>query len=381
MPFATESRHRIDSIDYLRGLLALGVMLYHYQSWSGVSAPAPLESFLMKSGIYAVLSFYIISGISFGYVYGSMTIDRSAMAEFWTKRFFRLAPLYWLAMLGMMGLFVVYTLRGVNPSWPSMAELAANLTLTFGVIDPGLYMVIGGWSIGNEMAYYVMFPVVLLALRHSFRAYLGVLGLSVGCALVFSLYLLDDARTLSEQWTTYINPLSHLYLFVAGVGIAPLLNRFGRLSPGVGYAASALLIACYALLPIGVDQISIVTGIPWVAFSAICVCLCAVVYLTPMQLPPRVHHPLAWLGQASYSVYLLHPLVYRWIVPAFGLAGIESVPVAALFAIPITLAVAHVVYRRLEVPMVEVGRKSAIRLGAIARMTLPVHVRTDGVES
>jgi exopolysaccharide production protein ExoZ len=58
---------RLESLDYLRGLMAVSVMAFHYVSWSFVKPGA--DSLLGKLGIYAVSIFYILSGVSLSFVY------------------------------------------------------------------------------------------------------------------------------------------------------------------------------------------------------------------------------------------------------------------------------------------------------------------------
>lgn len=54
--------HRIDSLDYLRGIMALLIMLYHYYSWiySGFDS----SEFMGRIGVYGVSIFYILSGLT-----------------------------------------------------------------------------------------------------------------------------------------------------------------------------------------------------------------------------------------------------------------------------------------------------------------------------
>lgn len=65
--------NRVESLDYLRGLMALSVVIYHYISWSmstGSSVDVIGSQFILgKLGIYAVSIFYILSGVSLAYIY------------------------------------------------------------------------------------------------------------------------------------------------------------------------------------------------------------------------------------------------------------------------------------------------------------------------
>jgi peptidoglycan/LPS O-acetylase OafA/YrhL len=143
---------------------------------------------------------------------------------------------------------------------------------------------------------------------------------------------------------------------VAGVAVASIPARW-RMSPRAGAAAFAAFALAFALLPLGGDTIRIVTGWQRVAYSAVCIGLCAVAYLSPLHLPRWLHAPLGFLGQSSYSVYLLHPIVFSATAAALAVVGLALPPV--LLALPATLVVSSLAYRWLEEPMVQVGKRRA----------------------
>uniref|UniRef100_UPI0023F351EA acyltransferase family protein n=1 Tax=Enterobacter oligotrophicus TaxID=2478464 RepID=UPI0023F351EA len=90
---------RIQSIDYLRGLMSLSIVFYHFTTsftnW-GLNDSGAL---LGRLGIYAVSAFYIISGMA---LYLAHRNDKWSIASYFSfiaRRFLRLAPIYWLAIL------------------------------------------------------------------------------------------------------------------------------------------------------------------------------------------------------------------------------------------------------------------------------------------
>ena len=58
---------RLSSLDYLRGLAAFGVMVFHYSMWNFGLFKA--EDFLGRVGLYGVAIFYVLSGITLYHVY------------------------------------------------------------------------------------------------------------------------------------------------------------------------------------------------------------------------------------------------------------------------------------------------------------------------
>ena len=348
---------RIEPLDYLRGVLAFSVLLYHFVVWSGLTLPELVHGVVYRTGVYAVLMFYVISGTSFGYVYRRMSLDAGSLGSFWIKRYFRLAPLYWFALAAGLAL-----LAALSGELPSVRDVLLNVSLTFGVVDPAAYLVTGGWSIGNEMAYYVFFPFALLATRRSGPWFALVLAGSVLLGAAYAFSWLTPAEPLDEQWATYIEPGSHLFYFVAGVALSSLLVAGRRLTAGQAALATAACILVYLALAAvdgRADNVVAVTGWRWAAYSAVCIALVGVVALTPGQLPGAAHAAFSWLGKVSYSVYLLHPVV--WLYTQAGLQWTDSEIPTVIVALPLSLVAADLAYRLVEAPLITRGRGVADR--------------------
>ncbi|MCB0760440.1 MAG: acyltransferase family protein, partial [Flavobacteriales bacterium] len=58
---------RLYNLDYLRGLAAFGIMIYHYLTWTLGKFSA--DDFLGRLGVYGVSVFYVLSGLTLYYVY------------------------------------------------------------------------------------------------------------------------------------------------------------------------------------------------------------------------------------------------------------------------------------------------------------------------
>lgn len=54
---------RLHFLDYLRGIAALGIMLFHYSCW--VFGEPEHGGFMARVGIYGVSVFYVLSGLKF----------------------------------------------------------------------------------------------------------------------------------------------------------------------------------------------------------------------------------------------------------------------------------------------------------------------------
>ncbi len=107
------SVQRIDSLDYLRGIMAFGVMIYHYQEWSGLHLEESF-SFVGVLGIYAVSTFYILSGLSLMIVYQYRLNNPTDIIDYFVRRIFRIFPLMWLA-ISLKLFFIWFSSKAIFP--------------------------------------------------------------------------------------------------------------------------------------------------------------------------------------------------------------------------------------------------------------------------
>ena len=144
---------RLLSLDVLRGLMALAVAAYHLSVWTRLTDAGTFANHaLAKFGNYGVESFFLLSGFCFFLLYAPERLRGLELARFYGKRFFRIAPLFYLAV----ALNLLFSLK-MGPQ-PTLRMLAENATLTFGLFHPNHALVTGGWCIGLEFVFYLAFP-------------------------------------------------------------------------------------------------------------------------------------------------------------------------------------------------------------------------------
>ncbi|MEN2396073.1 acyltransferase family protein [Pseudomonas halotolerans] len=348
--------HRINSIDYMRGLLALCVMIYHFMSWS--TGTPDSSTTLGRLGVYAVSTFYIISGISLYLAYSDLTLSGQNLLTYFTKRFFRIAPLYWIATLST-GLYLYLATQNFTIDWE---KYISNLTLTFGYYHPKNYVPVGGWSIGNEMVFYALFPLLVVFAKNKWTYLFASLVLG-SIYFHFSSNLLTPTQTLAQQWTTYINPFNQAFLFSIGVGIG--IVRKSQASANNLYPTIALVFACIAFTywPVDGNQINIVTGFNRAIFTLICGLACWAVLNLDIK-PQKYTTPiLKFMGDISYSAYLLHGAAFfytsKYLLPLIHdtPSPHEKLQFFCMITLPLTIALSYCVYRFIEKPFINIGKK------------------------
>ena len=350
---------RYKGLDQLRGLLALMVVLYHYSLWLNINTGLPfvIQRPLNLLGLYAVSTFFVLSGAALYIVYSGRSVTRSFAREFAIKRIFRICPLFWMvttATIAFAGFAVLQT---------ELWRVALSYSLLFAWLDPGAYYAIGAWSIGNELAFYSLFPLLLVSWKKKWSRRLLLFSVVV-ITCYYSFLVIDPHILVSDQWQNYISPWNQLVLFVGGLYVGSLILT-GRLGEtfwrNVAIGATLLFLAVSYIF----STSFCIHG--FVRFTLIGICLLWCLYfgiLTPKT--GKVGQFLDWIGTLSYSSYLLHPI-------AFKLTSILLGKILALFpalligfgmeifltfgiAITVTMVISQLSYSLLERPMVKFGR-------------------------
>jgi peptidoglycan/LPS O-acetylase OafA/YrhL len=108
---ADEAGRRYEALDGLRGVAAVGVMLYHIGGWTG-------RPWLVSHGYLAVDFFFCLSGFVLAHAYGRREIG---WLGFLRQRLIRLWPLIALTMLA--GAMVIIQHRERVPEWLALGLL------------------------------------------------------------------------------------------------------------------------------------------------------------------------------------------------------------------------------------------------------------------
>lgn len=310
---------RLASIDALRGMACLWVLLHHtFPSQVGQAAPRQwlYRTALTSAGIgwLGVHLFLVLSGFCLFYPLarkwpgGPVALD---VSQFWKRRAQRILPPYYAALALSVCATALYQWRHHVPVTGSLSGVWAvpMHLLMLQNLHPDVVASVNAvfWSLALETQLYLIFPLLAYgAGRYGFRAVL------FGCFLGSILWQTLVFSRLGFQWG---------YTPLYSVWYSALPGRAFEFAAGMAAAVCAVhshpatlrraAIAASLLLPLGLwyvltiarwgpfcDQI-------WGAFFA---CLAILAAGTPARwfkagaLPDR----LAGIGAFSYSIYLVH---------------------------------------------------------------------------
>ena len=281
---------RIVSIQYLRGLAVLAVLLAH-----SLQYPMKSPDFdWIRLGRLGVILFFVISGFVMVFVTGPGRFDSR---DFLRRRVIRIVPLYWIATFATAALAIgapsifktsVFSLDHLILSLLFVPHLSPN-----GDTAPLLKL---GWTLNYEMFFYLVFAMLFFttALRR-----VSVISLAFATFVILGL-LFEPRAILLDTYSNYM-----LLAFCAGAWLG--LLQLNGVWAGMSDRAAPLLLALAVLGCLGGFLLERGTRGAELAGASMILgstALVALGLLTERRLPHWT--ALEGLGNASYSIYLGH---------------------------------------------------------------------------
>jgi peptidoglycan/LPS O-acetylase OafA/YrhL len=350
----TISRPDLPVLTSLR-FFAAGVVVLHHLDVGRLTSSLELVRGWAQSGYEAVTFFFVLSGFILVYVYSAAREQDGLNVpprRFLIARLARIGPAYYLGLLLMLPSFLYGSLvAGLRPEhFPSALVLVPTLLQAW--YPPVSFSWNGpAWSLSVELFFYALFPLLMLkSVAFSRGKFLIFASGAVVATAALRLHISSLVGSDSVDWEYFILyfPLFHLPSFVFGMALGRIYLFGQKPSPAAhrrfflfGAAALALLLGYRGALP------------PWLLTDALLVPLYGTVifgaarmegYLrTALTLPA-----LVLLGEASYSIYILHTAVvfwWHWIAhKLFVISLPETTEILIVFGLVISLSIWALVY-------------------------------------
>lgn len=359
---------RYAGLTALRGIAACMVVLVHV--WG-------IHQFAIPGAVHAVVSrltlgvplFFVLSAFSL-YVSTMPRVERPGwINDFLIRRFMRIAPLFYL-----MSLFFFICIPLITGGPHAGGRFLLTITFLFGFM-PGYHEsnVWAGWSVGVEMIFYLMLPLLLVTIR-SLRssAIFAFLSFLIGGAFIDHFRKADYPE--NYDWFSFAGALGVFaagilgYFIVLALRDRPRRKLWGNAFLVAAIATGALMIKFEtALTDDGPFTLLLCSGLPFM-FLVISQVLGPVGLIT--------NRVFVHLGDLSFSLYLLHaPIiyfskpVYEWIFAQAGQWIGFALCVAFTFAV--LYPAAQIAYRLIERPGIRY-REAWITRRRARDVTLPV---------
>lgn len=252
-------------------------MIYHILGTGSAYGFSPqLLSFIGEWGASGVHVFFVLSGFV---MLHSQLQTKLSMLTFLKFRLIRIVPIYWLVTFVMVLSFALFPSTTFNGNGPSAAEVMESLFFLSSAMSGKWPALAVGWTLELEMLFYLVFASALMFSRWSVSYLIITLVMTTIAFMTSSLIILEFIFGMIAAYIYNNFRLQYKYgLFLAVFGFVLLLSSINQMIeprlPRIIYW--------------GVPSTLIVLGL---AYSK------------------QYNHPyLKTLGDASYSVYLVHVL-------------------------------------------------------------------------
>jgi exopolysaccharide production protein ExoZ len=339
-PAPRSTSTQLKSIQVLRAVAALGVLTLHAATEKVTHIggdPGPFRNFLL--GAAGVDLFFVISGFVMVYSSEALFGRSDGPRKFFLRRLARIAPLYWVMTLAVI--LYIYVVHGAK-LWElySPASLIASfLFWPYPRMDGYAFPVhLLGWTLNFEMFFYVVFAAAIMLPR---RAAVATVCITFAVLVIVGRYV-----ALPLPFGFWSNSI--ILEFCLGMLIAAAYGEGVRLPPTAAWGLGIIAVLGFAAAatPNGEWRV-LFWGLPSAALVASCALAASTWH------PGAAGRFFGLLGDASYSLYLVHPLAFplvRWTVGRWF--DFSAVPwVYAVIAFIVAIAASILCYLLFERPI------------------------------
>jgi peptidoglycan/LPS O-acetylase OafA/YrhL len=351
----------------LRTIAVVMIVLFHLHGLGKVALPETAGLIASHFG-FGVPLFFVLSAFSLMYSTAEKQDAGRWVKDYLLRRFFRIAPLFYAMLL-------FYILFWPGPK--TIRTVLLNATFVFNLV-PGKQdgIVWASWTIGVEMIFYALLPIVILVVR-STKGFVILCIVSAAVSHAGRAALENAGGELAQYATASF--ISNLGIFAEGL-LAYALFKSVRASAATRLAPSpnfdtvlraALIVGTIVAIGIMISPLAaalVVAGRPdalvWGLIFA-----SATFWQARYPSAAIANRYFVWIGERSYSAYLLHPVliflmipVYSWIANHLeAVIGAYSFFVCATLTFAMLFSLSAITYRFIERPGMDYGRRLIAR--------------------
>lgn len=312
----------ISAIDQLRGIASFSVCMYHIICTTIGFIHTPWILSLFSYGKFGVQVFFVISGFVIPYSLIKGGYNLKSMHLFLFKRFIRIEPPYVFAIIvALIYVYVREYIPGTNDI--NIKPTTRDLLLHFGYLIPffenAKWLNDVFWTLAVEFQYYLLISILIPIFIHKL-IYIRLLGY----ALIYMLgFFIMDARFITFWGPLFLIGISYCLFYFEKIKLIEFI---------------LIQIPSIAFIYLYINVESLIFGY--------CTLLIIIIY-------PNFKTKITnYLGQISYSLYLIHCLSGVLFV---NLAShfVDSIPMKLLVIIGgilISIISAQVMYILIEKP-------------------------------
>jgi exopolysaccharide production protein ExoZ len=357
------SNIRFDSIDGLRGIVCLGVVVLHCYTLAG-GYPVPLHlNYLIEYGYVGVDVFFTLSGFCLAYPIFKKGIDNFSWKQYIWNRARRILPPYWVVLVISLILSQVairYNLQSLRPdavlTWkPSLYDIVKN----FSLFQSNDY-IISSWTLPIEWRWYLILPLFVFLSKLSI--YVPIL-LSIVVSVIASHFL--ENPSVNPRLVTTISTLPiYLPTFLIGIWIAYISQNKKLSILEQFFQKYSLWLLIFSIV------LALLENPKWnlassrvIAWTPVCFFLVMSALYNRRFKSVLEWRPLVEVGIFSCSLYLTHEILIKFLYLMSSQLRIpESLQwIFHLFlTFPLALLVGYLFFVSVEYPLLKLARKIKI---------------------
>jgi peptidoglycan/LPS O-acetylase OafA/YrhL len=336
----------------LRAVAALMIVFFHLAP--NVRVPDAFSVIKTHFG-EGVPLFFVLSGFSLMYSTSGYVGRDGWVQIYFIKRFFRIAPLFY----AMIAFFTVYNIL-VWQLQPTLAPIIIDALFLHNLV-PGYHesLVWAGWTLGVEMLFYALFPILLIVITNFRRGLLLLLLSVLASNAARDLFALKGQGAYASMSLVVNSPY-----FAAGIGAFFLFKalaayKWKRFAVGVACTLALAAILLPLVFNPAVDAFVHANRLDIVIWGCLFGLVCVWQSLYPSKILASL--PLQFCGERSYSLYLVHAVtvfrltpLYTWVYGAVG-NDVIAFLISVTLGVGAAIFVASLAFRWIEMPGIRWG--------------------------
>jgi peptidoglycan/LPS O-acetylase OafA/YrhL len=361
---------RLAGLDGVRGLAALFVVVNHVflRAFPGYPVDnAPFWAGWFIYGRFAVVVFIVLSGFSLALspVRHGWRLD--GISRFARRRALRILPAYWAALVFSLAVAWLVT-PPPGEALPDLRSVVVNGLLVQNLVSaPAPNRAF--WSMAVEAQLYILFPLLLLAVRRW-----SAVAMVAAVTLVVAAVGIVGPHVAHLDFIVIQSPPDLAALFAVGILSAGIVAAGGarRSWPWAWLALAAAVPVLAAIWWEG--SVWTLDNLLWVDLALGPAVGCLLAALATGQPAPLLRlldsRPLRGLGLSSYSLYLIHGpivvVVYEEVVAGRIRPGVPAFLVTLALVLPLTIGFARMFASVFERPFLHRRVRAGSPAGSFA---------------
>ena len=350
--------NKLAYVDALRGLAIIAVVMGHAAQYGTLELPDILTK-IVDNGGRGVQLFFVASAFTLFLSFSNrITKENYPVKNFFIRRFFRIAPMYYLGICYYLlqdGLGARYWLG--DQTHITVGNILSNIFFIHGINPYWITSLVpGGWSITVEMTFYLILPFLFLRVKNINQALIFFI-LSLIIRLLFNFVLAQPLISDTWLWKYFLFFYfpNQLPVFMLGIIMYfAIIEKQGLKNISV---LSYAMIAGTIVLQLFLAKNTIYTY--HIYFGILFMFLG--IFLSKFKFKLIVNPIIEYIGRVSFSVYLVHFAVLHWMLhfnfTEFFSNGILNYITRFLIALVISVVIAAFFNKAIEKPFQSIGKR------------------------